>query len=332
EASQDNYFWVKRVHPEDVSKVIENRNRIFLETQDQYWEDEYRFLKANGEYAHVYDRGYIIRNAEGKAVRMIGASQDISAMKRSEQQLQELNTTLEQRAAELAASNTELERFAYVASHDLQEPLRMVSSFLQLLEKQYNEKLDDKAREYIQFAVGGAERMKKLILDLLTYSRTGTEKEVFLPVDMQSVLENTLQIFAPRIEKEAITLWVKPLPRVYGNQMQLQQLMQNLIGNAIKYRKDQPLEITVDCMEEADRYVFAVRDNGIGISQRYFEKIFIVFQRLHPNNQYTGTGIGLAICKKIVERHYGQIWVTSTEGVGSTFYFSLPKTPPEKKA
>jgi two-component system CheB/CheR fusion protein len=332
EASLDNYFWVKRVHPEDVSKVIENRNRIFLETQDQYWEDEYRFLKANGEYAHVYDRGYIIRNAEGKAIRMIGASQDISAMKRSEQQLQELNTTLEQRAAELAASNTELERFAYVASHDLQEPLRMVSSFLQLLEKQYNEQLDDKAREYIRFAVGGAERMKKLILDLLAYSRTGTEKEVFLPVDMQSVLENTLQIFAPRIEKEAITLWVKPLPRVYGNQMQLQQLMQNLIGNAIKYRKDQPLEITVDCMEEADRYVFAVRDNGIGISQRYFEKIFIVFQRLHPNNQYTGTGIGLAICKKIVERHYGQIWVTSTEGVGSTFYFSLPKTPPEKKA
>jgi light-regulated signal transduction histidine kinase (bacteriophytochrome) len=305
--------------------VVEKRRKLLEETNDQFWEDEYRFEKRDGSFAFVYDRGYVIRNKEGKAVRMIGSTQDITALKQSEQQLQELNQVLEKRAAELMTSNRELERFAYVASHDLQEPLRMVSSFLQLLDRQYSVGLDEKAREYINFAVGGAERMKRLILDLLSYSRVGTVNEPFQLVDMNALVKNVVQIFESRFEKEQVTLKIDHLPTIQGNTTQLQQLMQNLIGNALKYKSDNPPVVEVGCTEEANRFIFFVKDNGIGINPRYFEKIFVVFQRLHPIDNYSGTGIGLAICKKIVERHHGEIWVSSEEGKGSTFYFSLPK-------
>jgi len=326
EASRDNDFWRKHVHPEDLERVVEKRRKLLEETRDQFWEDEYRFKRTDGTYAFVYDRGYVIRNKEGIAIRMIGSTQDISALKQSEQQLQELNQVLEKRAAELTASNRELERFAYVASHDLQEPLRMVSSFLQLLDRQYSAGLNEKAREYINFAVGGAERMKRLILDLLSYSRVGTVNEPFQSVDMNALVKTVVQIFEPRFEKEKITLKISPLPAIQGNASQLQQLMQNLIGNALKYKSDKPPVVEVGCQEEERRFVFFVRDNGIGINSKYFEKIFVVFQRLHPIDNYSGTGIGLAICKKIIERHHGEIWVTSEEGKGSTFYFSLPKS------
>jgi PAS domain S-box-containing protein len=325
EASSDNDFWRKHVHPQDLERVVEKRRKLLEETKDQFWEDEYRFERSDGSFAFVYDRGYVIRNKEGIAVRMIGSTQDISPLKQSEQQLQELNQVLEKRAAELLSSNRELERFAYVASHDLQEPLRMVSSFLQLLDRQYSAGLDEKAREYINFAVGGAERMKRLILDLLSYSRVGTVNEPFQPIDMNTLVKTVVQIFESRFEKEQITLRVESLPTIHGNASQLQQLMQNLIGNALKYKSDKPPVVEIGCEEEANRFVFFVKDNGIGINSKYFEKIFVVFQRLHPIDNYSGTGIGLAICKKIVERHHGEIWVASEEGKGSTFYFSLPK-------
>lgn len=324
-ASEDNDFWRKHVHPDDISRVTQEREIMLQTTTNHYWEDEYRFQRKDGSYAHVYDRGYVIRNKEGKAIRMIGSTQDISALKRSEQQLYELNAVLEKRASELARSNAELERFAYVASHDLQEPLRMVSSFLQLLDKQYTARLDDKAREYINYAVGGAERMKKLILDLLAYSRVATVTEQFQSVDMNVIVKYVTQIFESRFEKERITLITDRLPVVQGNTSQLQQLLQNLIGNAIKYKSEQPPLIEIGCQEQESRFVFFVKDNGIGINPKYFEKIFVVFQRLHPLNNYSGTGIGLAICKKIIERHRGEIWVESEEGKGSTFFFSIPK-------
>lgn len=324
-ASADNDFWRKHVHPDDIEGVEKRRSMMLETTSDQFWEDEYRFERRDGTYAYVYDRGYVIRNKEGKAIRMIGSTQDITMLKRSEQQLQELNAVLEKRASELARSNAELERFAYVASHDLQEPLRMVSSFLQLLDRQYTALLDDKAREYINFAVGGSERMKRLILDLLSYSRVSTVTEQFQPVDMNTAVQQVVQIFESRFEKEGITLTAERLPIVQGNASQLQQLLQNLVGNAIKYKSEHPPHIEIGCLEEENRYVFFVKDNGIGINPKYFEKIFVVFQRLHPINNYSGTGIGLAICKKIVERHHGEIWVTSEEGKGSTFFFSMPK-------
>lgn len=324
-ASADNDFWRKHVHPDDINAVIERREIVLQTTAGQYWEDEYRFERKDGSYAHVYDRGYIIRNKEGKAIRMIGSTQDISALKSSEKQLQELNAVLEKRASELAKSNAELERFAYVASHDLQEPLRMVSSFLQLLDRQYTAKLDDRAREYINFAVGGAERMKRLILDLLSYSRVAMVTEQFQPVDMNVLVQQVIQIFESRFEKEGITLTTDSLPVVQGNATQLQQLLQNLVGNAIKYKSERPSHIEIGCLKEESRFVFFVKDNGIGINPKYFEKIFIVFQRLHSVNNHSGTGIGLAICKKIIEQHHGEIWVESEEGKGSCFFFSMPK-------
>ena len=313
------------MHPDDLIQVQERRQLLFENPNEQFWEDEYRFKRKDGSYANVYDRGYIIRDKQGQPVRLIGSTQDISALKQSEKQLQELNEALEKRAKELIRSNAELERFAYVASHDLQEPLRMVSSFLQLLDKQYNVLLDDKAKEYIKFAVGGAERMKRLILDLLAYSRVDAVKESFQPVELDVIVQQVLQIFASRFEKENVTLSVGKLPTVLGNALQLQQLMQNLIGNAVKYKSSVPPHIEIGCISEADRFVIFIKDNGIGINPRYFEKIFVVFQRLQPIDDHSGTGIGLAICKKIVERHHGEIWVTSEEGVGSTFYFSMPK-------
>lgn len=325
EASSDNEFWYKHVHPEDIQRVLDKRKQLLDKTGNQFWEDEYRFEKKDGSYAFVYDRGYVIRNKEGVAIRMIGSTQDVSALKQSELELQKLNQVLEKRATELMTSNRELERFAYVASHDLQEPLRMVSSFLQLLDRQYAEKLDEKAREYINFAVGGAERMKRLILDLLSYSRVGTVNEPFQTIDMNILVKSVVQIFESRFEKEQITLRIEFLPTILGNSSQLQQLMQNLIGNALKYKSDKPPVVEIGCKEEDHRFVFFVKDNGIGINSKYFEKIFVVFQRLHPIDNYSGTGIGLAICKKIVERHHGEIWVASEEGNGSTFYFSLPK-------
>lgn len=324
-ASADNDFWIKHVHPDDINSVLQRREMVLEKTSNQYWEDEYRFKKADGNYAYVYDRGYVIRNKEGKAIRMIGATQDISALKKSEKELQDLNAVLQKRAFELARSNAELERFAYVASHDLQEPLRMVSSFLQLLDRQYTAKLDEKAKEYIGFAVGGADRMKKLILDLLSYSRVSTVTEAFQPVDMNVTAKQVIQIFESRFEKERITLSADQLPLVQGNATQLLQLLQNLVGNAIKYRSEAPPIVEIGCLNEENRYVFFVKDNGIGINPRYFEKIFVVFQRLHSADSYSGTGIGLAICKKIVERHHGEIWVESEPGKGSTFFFSMPR-------
>jgi light-regulated signal transduction histidine kinase (bacteriophytochrome) len=249
---------------------------------------------------------------------------------KNEQSLKSLNASLAKRAAELASSNEELERFAYVASHDLQEPLRMVSSFLQLLQKRYNEKLDAKANEYIHFAVDGAERMKTLILDLLKFSRVNSSKEEHEPVDLNEVCNNILVTYKQTIDKGNASINVHPLPIISGGKTELIQLFQNLIGNALKYKGQSPPIINVGAKETESFWEFYISDNGIGIEPRFFNKIFIIFQRLHHKNEYSGTGIGLAICKKIVERHGGSIWVDSLPGKGSTFYFTLPKILQEK--
>jgi light-regulated signal transduction histidine kinase (bacteriophytochrome) len=201
----------------------------------------------------------------------------------------------------------------------------MVTSFLQLLEKRYKDKLDKKAHEYISFAVDGANRMKKLILDLLEYSRVNTSTEENEQVDVKVLMEEVTRTYKSALKENKGKLHFGNMPVVVGNQTQLLQLFQNLVGNAIKYRSDAPLEIKIDCTEKENQFQFSVADNGIGIEPRFFHKIFIIFQRLHNRDQYSGTGIGLAICKKIAERHGGQIWVESTPGSGSTFYFTIPK-------
>jgi light-regulated signal transduction histidine kinase (bacteriophytochrome) len=228
-----------------------------------------------------------------------------------------------QYAEDLSRSNAELEQFAYVASHDLQEPLRMVSSFTQLLARRYRGKLDQDADEFIGFAVEGATRMQILINDLLAYSRVGTRGKPLGPTDCNAVLKMALDNLARSMKESSATITHDPLPTVLADEVQLTQLFQNLIANAIKFRGQNPPRIHLSAEKQGPQWVFSVRDNGIGIAPEQQERIFIIFQHLHHRSKYPGTGIGLAICKKIVERHGGRIWVESQPDHGSNFYFSL---------
>ena len=329
EAADETNFWNKRINEEDFNRVMENQVLVINDPEKMYWEDEYKFLRKDGQFAHVFDKGYIIRNEHGKAIRVIGATRDITERKESEALLLELNNRLKQRADELAASNVELERFAYIASHDMQEPLRMITSFLQLFKKKYEDQIDETAEQYIHFAVDGADRMKKLIMDLLEYSRVGSNKDDYAFIESNILLQEVVNVFYSRIEEMKASIVIEHLPDLRGNRTQLFQLFQNLIGNALKYHSGESPEIRISGTEEANQFVFHVKDNGIGIKPVFFEKIFVLFQRLHHKNEYSGTGIGLAICKKIVEKHGGKIWVASEPGKGSCFSFSISKTPDE---
>jgi light-regulated signal transduction histidine kinase (bacteriophytochrome) len=234
---------------------------------------------------------------------------------------------LAQRSEELARSNAELEQLAYVASHDLQEPLRMIASYLQLLERRFNDKLDDEGREFMGFAVDGAHRMQALIDDLLTYSRVGTRAVSLQPTDSGKVAAMVLHGLQVAIRETGATVDCGPLPVVAADPVQLAQLFQNLVANAIKFHGDAPPEIRIRAQEQEGAWCFSVQDNGIGIAPEYFDRIFVMFQRLHVRREYPGTGIGLAICKKIVERHGGHIWVESVPGQGTTFRFTIPRAP-----
>ncbi len=238
---------------------------------------------------------------------------------------QKAETVLAQRSQELARSNAELEQMAYVASHDLQEPLRMVASYLQLLEHRYGGHLDADAHEFIGFAVDGAKRMQALIDDLLSYSRVGTKAKPLQATDCDAVMKTALQSLRLAIEESGAQIQCTALPMVMGDAAQLAQLFQNLLANAIKFRGAQAPRIAVRAEAEGEFWRFEVQDNGIGIAPEYFARIFVMFQRLHNRSKYPGTGIGLAICKKIVERHGGRIWVASAPGQGVVFKFTLPK-------
>ncbi|MDM8549060.1 GAF domain-containing protein [Desulfobacterales bacterium HSG2] len=230
---------------------------------------------------------------------------------------------LYERTKELERSNRDLQQFAYVASHDLQEPLRSVSSYVQLLARRYRGRLDSDADEFIAFAVEGAKRMQELILDLLAYSRVGTHGEKLEPTDSATALTRALTNLQTAIEESGAAVTHESMPIVMADKSQLIQLFQNLIGNAVKFCGDNP-EVHVAAERKRGEWIFSVRDNGIGIGSEYAERIFVIFQRLHTMDKYSGTGIGLAICKKIVDRHGGRLWVKSREGAGSTFYFTIP--------
>jgi signal transduction histidine kinase len=236
----------------------------------------------------------------------------------------ELELRVQERTAELARSNQDLEQFAYVASHDLQEPLRMVASYLQLLERRYRDQLDAEALEFIDYAVDGARRMKTLINDLLAYSRVGTQGKPFAPTECNVVLEQSLLNLEQAITENQAVITHDELPTVLADESQLVQLFQNLLSNALKFRNDTPPRIHVGVRRSNGEWTFWVQDNGIGFDPQFAERIFVIFQRLHGRQDYPGTGIGLAICKKIVERHRGRIWVESQPERGATVYFTLP--------
>jgi len=224
---------------------------------------------------------------------------------------------------ELRRSNAEIEQFAHVASHDLQEPLRMVTSYLQLIERRYPDRLDSTGREFIAFAVDGAKRMKNLIRDLLEFSRAGTHSTRFREVDTSAILDHALDNLKIAIDESSAVITADSMPTLAGDPVLLTQVFQNLIANAIKFRKGTEPGVHISAREQGAEWIFSVRDNGIGIESRHLDRIFRIFERLHPVEEYSGSGIGLAITRKIVERHRGKIWVESQPGAGSTFFFSL---------
>ena len=277
-----------------------------------------QLLRKNGETVDIEANISTIEDASGQPAELLIVARDVTERKQMEFQL-------DSSLADLQRSNAELEQFAYVTSHDLQEPLRMITSYIQIIEEDYKGKLDADADQYIAFAVEGAKRMHTLVNDLLAYSRVGTRGESFMPISLNNVLSAATANLDVAIEESHAVVTHDRLPTVLGDESQLIQLFQNLLGNAIKFRSDVPPIIHVGVEQTEDGWEFSVHDNGIGIDMKYAERIFAVFQRLHAREEYPGTGIGLAVVKKIVERHGGRIWAESEPANGSTFYFMLPK-------
>lgn len=291
-----------------------------------------RFMIVAGEtlgFVFLFAAGLVIHQEMKKRAQ---SEAEVRALNAGlEQRVAERTAELAERAKELERSNRELEQFAYVASHDLQEPLRTISSFTQLLAKRYREKLDDKAREFIDFAVDGCKRMHAQINDLLAFSRVGTQGKPLLPVDSDAALDRVLRTMKVGIEEAKALITRDPLPSVRADETQLCQLFQNLIGNAIKFKGSESPRIHVSAQKDPGGWKFCVRDNGIGIASEHSERIFVIFQRLHTKAEYPGTGIGLAICKKIAERHGGRIWFEPSPGGGTTFCFTIHAAQPDVK-
>ncbi|MGQ0545241.1 MAG: PAS domain S-box protein [Betaproteobacteria bacterium] len=309
---------VKEVsHPEDKDLTDAQRARVHEGELDSV-RFEKRYLRKDGRVVWVELAVALARDPHGHPQYEIAMFDDITERKSAEGALAAAHE-------ELKRSNSELEQFAYVASHDLQEPLRMVSSYTQLVMKRYGERLDGDAREFMNYVVDGASRMKQLIEDLLAYSRVGTKGKDFKPVAVESALKRAVTNLRAAIEESGAEIAHDPLPTLNADEVQLAQLFQNLMGNALKFRGPEKAKIRIKAEEKPSEWRFSVVDNGIGIEPQYFERIFMLFQRLHTKGDYPGTGIGLAICKKVVERHGGRIWVESGPGKGSSFIFTLPK-------
>lgn len=303
------------LNEEDISHFKSSISKAMNENTS--FETIFRVRIEKNEYKYINAKASVLNDHFGNPVKMSGVCFDITGMKKgTEQALFDLNE-------ELLRSNNELEQFAYVASHDLQEPLRMVSSFIQLISSRYKDKLDKDANDYINYAVEGASRMQTQINDLLTLSRIQTRGLEFSVVSMNSVLEQVLKNLKARIDEKKAILTSGELGYVFGDHLQMIQLLQNLIGNSIKYSRENP-DVHISFKEEGKYNIYSVKDNGIGIEPQYIDRIFKIFTRLHSRGDYEGNGIGLAICKRIVIRHKGNIWVESEPGKGSTFYFTIP--------
>jgi PAS domain S-box-containing protein len=306
----------RTIHPDDSERVIEELNQALKHMK--HFKCEYRYHHLNGSDVWVIAIAKPNIDASGRFVNYVGTLVDINEHQKAEEKVIK---TLD----ELNRSNKELEHFAYVVSHDLQEPLRSISNFLQLLSRRYKGKIDPKSAEYIDIAVHGANRMQTMINDLLTYSRITTHGKKFSYTDCQAVLDDTLRDLNATIEENDAIVTNDPLPTVFADNSQMKHLFQNLIVNGIKFHGEKQPKIHISVVEEDKDWLFIVQDNGIGIDSKYAESIFDVFKRLHTRKEYSGTGIGLSICRKIVNRHGGEIWIESNLGKGSKFYFTIPK-------
>jgi len=303
--------------PADIAAGKPERELQVATSEGRFEDEDWRVRKDGSRFwANVVVTA--LRDDRGRVNGFVKITRDLTARKEAEDEIKRY-------AEDLKRSNQELEHFAYVASHDLQEPLRTVSSFAQLLARRYQGKLDADADEFITFIVEGAMRMQTLINDLLAFSRIGTRGNPFAPVDCGKAFHAAMENLEVAIAQSAAVITTDPLPWLVADYSQLTQLFQNLFSNAIKFRRpEEAPRIHVSAVRQDGAWLFSVRDNGIGIAQQYFDRIFIIFQRLHGREEYSGTGIGLAICKKIVERHGGRMWVESEPGTGSTFHFTIP--------
>jgi len=306
------FLWVMLQHW--VLRPLDELGRHLQQVSDGYYTHRIE-LEAPPEIERVAS------NVDAMRERIVHELDEVGTARRA---LQEQSELLERQTEELRRSNLELEQFAYVASHDLQEPLRKVASFCQLLKRRYHGQLDERADSYIDFAVEGAKRMQTLINDLLAFSRVGRTKN-FGTVDLNSVLDDALASLGSALEEAEAVVTGDPLPEVQGDRTLLTQVFFNLIGNAVKFRGEEPARVHISVRREGAEWVFCCADNGIGIEPQYAERIFVIFQRLHTRDKYGGTGIGLAMCKKIVEFHGGRIWLDSdSDEPGTRICWSLP--------
>jgi len=309
-------FWKKVIHPEDWDKAVERTNEVY-EYGLASTPISFRCITQDGRTLHCEAYSSIITDDEGHRIGTCGFVLDVTDRR-------DIQDLLKDYMQKLQRSNKELEQFAYIASHDLQEPLRTVTSYLQLIDQRYADALDDDGREFIDFAVDGATRMKMLINDLLDYSHIQRDKFQFENVDMQRVLDRVIHNLQITIEDTGGIITHDELPSIVADERQMTQLLQNLLSNSLKFRQTGPLFIHIGVQHKPGYWVFCVQDNGIGIEPEYRERVFTLFQRLHTRERYSGTGIGLATCRKIVTEHGGEIWVESQSGEGTMFCFSIP--------
>ncbi|MEO7171523.1 MAG: ATP-binding protein, partial [Ferruginibacter sp.] len=313
EANYENYL--KYIHPDDIEYVDGIVQKAYQDHQP--FDFFHRLVMPNGEERTLNGRGEVYLNNDGKIIRMIGTAQDVTERKKAEKKLNEYNIELERK-------NKEIEQFAYAASHDLQEPLRSISNFSKLLAEKLEQYPDKEINEYMGLVSGGASRMSNLIFDLLEYSRIGKDM-IKRATDCDKLVHEILTDLAAIIEESGAAIHIEKLPDI--NCFDLKSVFQNLIINAIKFKKEGiPPVVNISATDTGNEFLFIIKDNGIGIEKEYYDRIFIIFQRLHLRTEYAGTGIGLSLSKKIIEMHGGKIWVESEFGKGSTFYFTIPKS------
>ncbi|MFP3975755.1 MAG: sensor histidine kinase [Chloroflexota bacterium] len=306
------------LHPDSRTQVEEHYHRRLAGEEVPSIYEATILYKDGGTLEVEINAGVITYQGRAASLAFV---RDISERKRAEKKLEEARADLER-------SNKELEHFAYIVSHDLQEPLRMVSSYMKLIEKRYNDVLDESGREFVYYAADGSRRMQELLNDLLSYCRVSTRGKPIQPVDCDAVLESVVVMLGMAIrDADARVTW-DDMPQIVGDESQLVQLFQNLIANALKYRGNEPPRIHISATEKHNEWLFSVQDNGVGIDPQFKERVFLIFERLH-RQEYEGTGVGLAVCKKIVERHGGQIWLESEPGQGTTFHFTIPRRAQE---
>ena len=310
-------LWVECIHGDDIKQVFSGFSKLF---EDGYYTCEYRFKRKSGEYIWVQNVLKLINEDDTDLpVEIIGCLIDISERKSTENQLI-------CKAAELERSNADLEHFAYITSHDLQEPLRAISSYLQLIERRNCfEMFDDKSKDYFTRVIKGAKRMQDMINDLLEYSRVISNRDIFVPCNCNDIANEAISNLRVLIKEKKAKVNCNPLPVIMGNQSQLLRVFQNLIANGLKFHKDDETPVvTIRAEKKEDKWIFSFEDNGIGIKNESKDRIFEIFQRLNVREKYPGTGIGLAVCKKVIINHNGELWVESEFGEGSTFFFSIP--------